>query len=388
MIHERAELPRNRGVNSRDRRIMQYAYQEWMSPHAIVGMMIATVCVLGGFVFIGPMGTYDAFTPLQRLGFGSLCAFFGAPLFFAMDVVTLYFMRFRSALEVGLAVTMAALFVALPCAAVISTVETLVHADYSADAGLLRAYILAATFGVACSLLFLYVVYQRIKRTAGLAMPAAGGSGALAVAAGEGNEATADAAASADPLPDAGGTDNVTGQLDVQRGADEAEDDGAGSPEPARVRSNGTPPMAPAATESEESDPSGAPPKTEAPSGTRAVDGSQQLTAKRGDGEPHAAFLALLPRKLGTDLIYLKSEDHYVEVHTSVGSTLIKMRFADAVAELGEYGIQVHRSYWVATRHVRRLVKSGKRRMVRLNGGHELPVSASYLSAVRAAVPH
>ena len=286
MIHERAELPRNRGANSRDRRIMQYAYQEWMSPHAIVGMMIATVCVLGGFVFIGPMGTYDAFTPLQRLGFGSLCAFFGAPIFFAMDVVTLYFMRFRSALEVGLAVTMAALFVALPCAAVISTVETLVHADYSADAGLLRGYILAATLGVACSLLFLYVVYQRIKRTAGLAMPAAGGSGALAVAAGEGNEATADAAASADPLPDAGGTDNVTGQLDVQRGADEAEDDGAGSPEPARLRSNGTPPMAPAATESEESDPSGAPPKTEAPSGTGAVDGSQQLTAERGDGEP------------------------------------------------------------------------------------------------------
>ena len=115
----------------------------------------------------------------------------------------------------------------------------------------------------------------------------------------------------------------------------------------------------------------------------------------RSSSPPHAGTASRTPRswyncprKLGTDLIYLKSEDHYVEVHTSVGSTLIKMRFADAVAELGEYGIQVHRSYWVATRHVRRLVKSGKRRMVRLNGGHELPVSASYLSVVRAAVPH
>ena len=87
---------------------------------------------------------------------------------------------------------------------------------------------------------------------------------------------------------------------------------------------------------------------------------------------------------MGTDLIYIKSEDHYLEVHTTIGSSLVKMRFSDAVAELGERGIQIHRSYWVATSHVTRSVRSGKRTVLRLTGDHKVPVSVTHLLAVRA----
>ena len=45
-------------------------------------------------------------------------------------------------------------------------------------------------------------------------------------------------------------------------------------------------------------------------------------------GRQPRALLRLLPESLGTDLIYIKSEDHYLEVHTTVGSSLIKMRFS------------------------------------------------------------
>ena len=95
-------------------------------------------------------------------------------------------------------------------------------------------------------------------------------------------------------------------------------------------------------------------------------------------------LLNLLPDRLGTDLVYIKSEDHYLEVHTTVGSSLIKMRFSDAVAELGDRGIQVHRSYWVATRHVTRSVRNGKRTLLRLTGDHKVPVSVTHMPAVRA----
>ena len=111
----------------------------------------------------------------------------------------------------------------------------------------------------------------------------------------------------------------------------------------------------------------------------------RQLVAQHS-GEQPGVLVRLLPDRLGTDLVYIKSEDHYLEVHTTVGSSLIKMRFSDAVAELGDSGMQVHRSYWVARRHVSRSFRSGKRTLLRLTGDHKVPVSASHLPTVRASL--
>ena len=119
------------------------------------------------------------------------------------------------------------------------------------------------------------------------------------------------------------------------------------------------------------------------PAVEQATAGPQQFATARRAGQP-GALLKLLPDRLGRDLVYIKSEDHYLEVHTTIGSSLVKMRFSDAVAELGERGIQVHRSYWVATSHVTRSVRSGKRTVLRLTGDHKVPVSVTHLPAVRA----
>ena len=62
------------------------------------------------------------------------------------------------------------------------------------------------------------------------------------------------------------------------------------------------------------------------------------------------------------------------------------MRFADAVATLGGLGIQVHRCYWVAHRHVIGTLGRDDRMLVRVTGRHELPVSRTHLANVRAAV--
>ena len=88
----------------------------------------------------------------------------------------------------------------------------------------------------------------------------------------------------------------------------------------------------------------------------------------RPGSAPGARFLDRLPEKLGRDLVYLKTADHYVEAVTTAGSTLVLMRFADAVDELdGAGGLRVHRT------------------TLRLTGGHEVPVSRTYMAAVRAA---
>ncbi len=101
---------------------------------------------------------------------------------------------------------------------------------------------------------------------------------------------------------------------------------------------------------------------------------------------PASRFLDRLPLRLGRDLVYLRMADHYVEAFTTTGSTLVLMRFADAVAELeGAGGLRVHRSYRVAKRHVTGTARRNGRTILRLTGGHEAPVSRGYLPAVRAA---
>ncbi|MBA4767355.1 MAG: LytTR family transcriptional regulator, partial [Porphyrobacter sp.] len=60
-------------------------------------------------------------------------------------------------------------------------------------------------------------------------------------------------------------------------------------------------------------------------------------------------LLDQLPAEIGSAIIALEMEDHYVRVHTMLGSALVLMRMRDAVALLGDLeGMQVHRSWWVA----------------------------------------
>ena len=103
-------------------------------------------------------------------------------------------------------------------------------------------------------------------------------------------------------------------------------------------------------------------------------------------GQRTSPFLDRLPAHLGRDLLCLAMEDHYVRAHTSEGSTLILMRLRDAIAELdGSAGRQVHRSYWVAERAVRRIERRGETLRLLLKNGLSVPVSRRHLPALRAA---
>jgi hypothetical protein len=97
-----------------------------------------------------------------------------------------------------------------------------------------------------------------------------------------------------------------------------------------------------------------------------------------------AKFLNRLPREAGRDLVCIKGRGHYLNVVTTSGSTMVLMRFADAILELGGIGLQVHRSHWVAQRHIDRIVRRNGHLRVLLSNGDEVPVSRTYQMAVRA----
>ena len=117
--------------------------------------------------------------------------------------------------------------------------------------------------------------------------------------------------------------------------------------------------------------------------------------ADRKPAETHAApidaappaFLARLPSRLREAKLYaVEAEDHYLRLHTSKGAELILMRLSDAIEELeGIEGAQTHRSWWVARDGVDAARRADGRATIRLKDGAEVPVSRTYVRALRQA---
>jgi DNA-binding LytR/AlgR family response regulator len=98
-----------------------------------------------------------------------------------------------------------------------------------------------------------------------------------------------------------------------------------------------------------------------------------------------APFLDMLPSHLGRALICLENEDHYVRVHTALGSALILMRMRDAVAQLhGADGERVHRGWWVSRHAVAEVVRRERNISLRLTDGREVPVARANVATLRA----
>lgn len=98
-----------------------------------------------------------------------------------------------------------------------------------------------------------------------------------------------------------------------------------------------------------------------------------------------SALLGRLPPAIGSDIVAIETEDHYLRVHTAGGSTLILMRMADAVAMLDpQLGMQVHRRWWVAAAAVARVQAEGHKLSLRLTDGSIVPIGRTFAAAVRA----
>jgi hypothetical protein len=103
------------------------------------------------------------------------------------------------------------------------------------------------------------------------------------------------------------------------------------------------------------------------------------------DTEP--AFFKRLPSDPGTGIISLTTRDHYVEVTTAKGSTLVLIRFSDAIAELsGLDGVRIHRSHWVARAAMRKTSRQNGKPVLELVDGRHLPISRTYMATVRAVL--
>lgn len=305
------------------------AFREMLDAPVIA---VSLVTVLGATVVYsvtGPLGRDDTFSTAQRLFLVSMCTLLSWPFCHSFSTLVLYYSRRSRPFAVLLWCVAEIPFMAIPCSTIAYVVFELFGRN--ATGRLWDIYFNVTVWLAACSAVVHYTacLRARLRHTAQTAAAAV--------------DPTAEHPPSLAAQDDAQARDPTVVARKHDRHHPVGDDD------------------------------------TEAEPSTASIRGA----AARPD-----RFLARLPEKLGSDVIYLNVSGHYVNAVTVEGSGVILMRFADAVAELGDAGMQVHRSYWVAHRHITGIYRRDERTMVRVTGGHELPVSRTYLTAVRALIPH
>lgn len=113
-------------------------------------------------------------------------------------------------------------------------------------------------------------------------------------------------------------------------------------------------------------------------------------TSPRTPDADRSALPSLLAEKLphrlrAGRLLAIEAEDHYLRVHTDLGSDLVLMRMADACALLDESaGARVHRSWWVARDAVQAIRQHSGRMELVLPGDISAPVSRAMQPVLRS----
>lgn len=104
-------------------------------------------------------------------------------------------------------------------------------------------------------------------------------------------------------------------------------------------------------------------------------------------GSPLLDLLSRLPRSIGSDIVAISAELHYLRVYTRSGEALILMSFGRAVEALAVIpGQAIHRSHWVALAHVAAVESVGDRVICQLDTGLALPVSRTYRARLREGI--
>jgi hypothetical protein len=104
-------------------------------------------------------------------------------------------------------------------------------------------------------------------------------------------------------------------------------------------------------------------------------------------GHDETGFMTRLPPEIGRQVIAIQAEDHYVRVHTLAGNALILASLSDAIEAVTRSGIdgeQTHRSWWVARDAVTHHEARGRKQVLHLSNGIEVPISVTFRKLVAA----
>ena len=303
---------------------MLNAYQEIATPGVFVFALSVVAMVPVLFSLWDPWDLRETLTWMDLMTlafFVSGCSFV---LCYANGVLVLYLARFRSRVQASLLYGLSAVVLAVPCTVMLYGGHSVLHGGMAPRMGIATVYSVVAVSALWATALTFYFLVLRLERQEARAVGRKERPD-LVTSAEQSGELMTDVMSPgrAVPVPD-------TGSTTVDRIAESfATEDSSVS-----VRNPGLPLLG-----SNEVDHDTAIP-VERAAGTRVRTGSRGQDA------------------LDEDVAFVRVSGHYIDVVTTSGTTVLMMRLADAVIALGGRGMQTHRSYWVAFRHMRRLVRT------------------------------
>ncbi len=101
-----------------------------------------------------------------------------------------------------------------------------------------------------------------------------------------------------------------------------------------------------------------------------------------------AEFISRLPESLGTNVIAISSDLHYLHVYTDLGHCMILGSLQQAAESMGEAGLRVHRAHWVARRAIVKIVKNRDQWYCLLTNDLKIPISRRNKSTVAGWFGH
>jgi hypothetical protein len=101
-----------------------------------------------------------------------------------------------------------------------------------------------------------------------------------------------------------------------------------------------------------------------------------------------AEFIGRLPESLGTNVIAISADLHYLHVYTDRGRCMILGSLQQAADSMGDAGMRVHRAHWVARRAIVKIVKHGNQWYCLLSNGLKIPISRRNNSTVAGWFGH
>ncbi len=317
-------------MRERRRGLWVDAYREFLRPRTILVQSVVVVLFVVALTILGPLGTSDTMPALRRLQYFGAPAVVMFPLCYGMAASVLYFTRSASMLTIIPSIAASTLVQGLGCTAAVHTMDSVLR-PVDEHQAIWTIFLTVIAVLVLCSLFIHYVVFQQVSANVSHA-----GDKRSTEGAGTGSE------------------------TDAARVSDAKRVSPGGLDEPPSLGQRTWQPET-------------------------APESATQPARRTKTPDPDRLYRRL-SSEMSHDIVYLKMDDHYVDVRTTEGTCLVHMRFADAVFELGPLGLQTHRSYWVARRHLIREDEQNGRTMVRVTGDHLVPVSRPYVPAVREAL--
>ena len=325
-----------------------------MVPLALSIMVLLTAL----FTLWDPLGLDHTLSGAERLAFSAFVGSSDLLICYPCGVLVLYLLRYRPIHQTLVVLGVTALIVAAPCAAIMYAGYSLFHGGRAPGNGILELYAVNAMNLLWTAGLIFYVLMLRICC--------------------RDLHASKDTNASPQPVSEKKPADTSSDRRTTDRNV---------IPSPASTQGLGDeaelPGNAPLAAMDDSGDPAVVQEPVADANSEDASDGKKRRQPVHMRPVESKQLLESLPETVGQDVVYVHVSGHYLDVVTTSGSAIVLMRLADVVPALGSRGMQVHRSYWVAYRHIRKLVRREYRMLLCLTDGYEIPVSRPFAPSVR-----